>query len=204
MASSPRRPSHHGETACLQVGPLQFPRPRFKAEDTIAKKAPALCFVGAEKGSARVESCARVSACCAARASPPAGGVTVVAVESAPALPNGWAGGSRAAIFLSGPGVEALMSSFPSWFRKSVKKSVTSVVPYSIARPSHSGLSQTQDRPAATCGFERGRNKTDAIGRSHSRQPYEWVPAGAVPPLQVRFPARNTRIPLAAPSAQEI
>eukprot|EP00966_Prymnesium_polylepis_P247315 5718798-Prymnesium_polylepis.1 len=24
MASSPRRPSHHGETACLQVGPLPF------------------------------------------------------------------------------------------------------------------------------------------------------------------------------------
>ena len=59
-----------------------------------------------------MESCARVSACCAARASPPAGGVTVVAVKSAPALPNGWAGGSRAVVFLSGPGVEALMSSF--------------------------------------------------------------------------------------------
>eukprot|EP00966_Prymnesium_polylepis_P070976 1648683-Prymnesium_polylepis.1 len=41
------------------------------------------------------------------------GGVTVVAVKSAPALPNGWTGGSRAAVFLSGPGVEALMSSFP-------------------------------------------------------------------------------------------
>eukprot|EP00966_Prymnesium_polylepis_P190560 4416446-Prymnesium_polylepis.1 len=31
MASSPRRPPHHGETACIQVGPLQFPRPRFHA-----------------------------------------------------------------------------------------------------------------------------------------------------------------------------
>ena len=40
MASSPRRPSHHGETACLQVGPLQFPRPRLKAVQHNGEKAP--------------------------------------------------------------------------------------------------------------------------------------------------------------------
>jgi hypothetical protein len=126
-----------------------------------------------------------------------------MAVESAPALPNGWVGGSRAVVFLSGPGVEALMSSVSELvsevgFGSRLRSRLLLLFLYSITRPSHSGLSQTQDRPAATCGFERGLNKTDAIGRSHSRQPYEWVPAGAVPPLQVRFPARNTRIPLAA------